>query len=162
MLPVAALFLLTFQVQAQTSKKLSAPLLVPINNIFDAMRAHDDKKFKAQFTAKAILERANKKNEVEVSDLNKFALFIKQTPKHLDEQIFNISFNVSGNLASAWVPFAFYLDGKLSHCGVNSFQLVKQQSLWKIRYLMDNSFSGDCEAFIKQHKNQVISSKLSG
>jgi len=137
---------------ANKPESTSISVLMPINNMFDAMRQHDGKMFIAQFTEQAILERANKDNNVEVSDLNKFSLFIKETPKHLDEKIFNIKVNQSGNLASAWVPFAFYLDGKLSHCGVNSFQLIKQQEIWKIQYLMDNTFTGDCESFIKHHK----------
>jgi len=130
----------------------SAAVLNPIKNMFDAMREHDGKKFSNQFTQKAILERANKINEIEISNLNKFSEFINTTNKHLDEQTFDIKINISDNLASAWVPFAFYLDGKLSHCGVNSFQLIKQQEQWKVRYLIDNAYSGDCEVFIKQHK----------
>ncbi|NQZ89158.1 MAG: hypothetical protein HRT54_16410 [Colwellia sp.] len=146
------LLCLTSQSHANNPDHPSTSVIMPINNMFDAMRQHDGEMFIAQFTEKAILERANKENNVEVSDLNKFSIFIKETSKHLDEKIFNIKINQSGNLASAWVPFAFYLDGKLSHCGVNSFQLIKQQAVWKIHYLMDNTFTGDCEKFIKHHK----------
>ncbi len=146
--------LLSINVSAHSEIKTteSQSVLKPINNMFDAMREHDGNKFLAQFTQQAILERANKINEIEISDLTKFSKVINTTKKHLDEQIFNIKINISENLASAWVPFAFYLDGKLSHCGVNSFQLIKQQEQWKVRYLIDNAYSGDCEIFIKQHK----------
>jgi hypothetical protein len=146
--------LLSINVSANTKMETTenAAVLNPINNMFNAMREHDGKKFLAQFTEQAILERATKVNEIEISNLNKFSEFINTTKKHLDEQTFNIKINISDNLASAWVPFAFYLDGKLSHCGVNSFQLIKQQEQWKVRYLIDNAYSGDCEIFIKQHK----------
>ena len=146
--------LLSINVSANTEMETteSAAVLTPINNMFDAMREHDGKKLLAQFTQQAVLERANKINEIEISNLNKFSEFINTTNKHLDEQTFDIKINISDNLASAWVPFAFYLDGKLSHCGVNSFQLIKQQEQWKVRYLIDNTYSGDCEIFIKQHK----------
>lgn len=130
-------------------------VLSPINNMFDAMREHDSKKFLKQFTEEAILERATKNNEVKQSDLMKFAEFIEGSKKHLDEKLFNIKIQESGNLAAAWAPFAFYIDGKLSHCGVNSFQLIKQNELWKIRYLMDNAYQGDCLEFIKRHKVTV-------
>jgi len=141
-------------VQASEASNASNPVLVPINTMFDAMREHNGKKLLAQFTPQAILERVNNKNEVVGSELNKFAAFVTKTSKHLDEQIFNIKINESGNLANAWVPFAFYLDGKLSHCGVNSFQLVKLESQWKVRYLMDNSYTGDCTLFIEHHKSE--------
>ena len=149
------LLCLSSQAHSNKPETPSTSVLMPINNMFDAMRQHDGKKFIAQFTEQAILERVNKENNVETSDLNEFSDFINETSKHLDEKIFNIKINKSGNLASAWVPFAFFLDGKLSHCGVNSFQLIKQHELWKIRYLMDNTFLGDCEAFIKKHKSEA-------
>ncbi|MCO4797809.1 MAG: hypothetical protein KC484_01235 [Colwelliaceae bacterium] len=133
----------------------NSQVMTPINNMFDAMREHNGKKLLQQFTEEAILERVNKKNEVKKSDLSKFAEFVDKSPKHLDEQLFNITIQESGNLASAWTPFAFYLDGKLSHCGINSFQLIKQNEQWKIRYLMDNAFQGDCQKFIKMHKNSL-------
>jgi len=134
-------------------------VLKPINNMFNAMREHDGNKLIAQFTQQAILERATKINEIEVSNLVKFSEFINISKNHLDEQTFGVKINISGNLASAWVPFAFYLDGKLNHCGVNSFQLIKQQEQWKVRYLIDNAYSGDCELFIKQHKQHKQQNK---
>jgi hypothetical protein len=152
---IVTLLFLTSQTHANKPEHSSFSILLPINNMFNAMREHNREKFLDQFTEQAILERVNNENNLEASDLYKFSLFIKETPRYLDEKIFNTKINQSGNLANAWVPFAFYLDGKLSHCGVNSFQLIKQQEVWKIRYLMDNTFTGDCEAFIKKHKSEV-------
>jgi hypothetical protein len=108
-------------------------VLTPINNMFDAMREHNGEKLLAQFTQDAILERANKKDKIQISDLNKFANSINSAKKHLDEQIFNVSVHQSGNLASVWTPFDFYIDGQLSHCGVNSFHLILEQGQGKIR-----------------------------
>jgi len=131
-------------------------VITPINNMFDAMRANDGDKLLAQFIDGAILERANTEDKIENSDLNKFATMVSKSTRKFDERIFNITIKQSGNLASVWTPFAFYLDGKLSHCGVNSFQLIKQQSQWKIRYLIDNGFEGDCEKFIAKHRSKEL------
>jgi hypothetical protein len=150
---IKKIILLSFILQTFTTvASEKAQVLSPINNMFDAMREHDSKKFLKQFTEKAILERATKNDEVKKSDLMKFAEFIEGSKKHLDEKLFNVKIQESGNLASAWAPFVFYLDGKLSHCGVNSFQLIKQNERWKIRYLMDNAYEGDCQEFIEKHK----------
>jgi len=129
----------------------NSEILIPINNMFDAMREHDSKKFSQQFTTGAILERATKTNEIKQSDLTKFAQLIDKSTHYLDEQLFNISIHQSGNVASVWTPFAFYLDRKLSHCGINSFQLIKQSEQWKIRYLIDNAYQGNCQDFINKH-----------
>jgi hypothetical protein len=52
---------------------------------------------------------------------------------------------VSGPLATVWTPYKFYFDGKLHHCGVNSFQLVRLRDGWKIQYLIDTRNIDGCE-----------------
>ena len=46
------------------------------------------------------------------------------------------------SLASVWTPYTFYLNGKISHCGTNSFQLVKTAAGWKIQYIIDTRRKG--------------------
>lgn len=42
-----------------------------------------------------------------------------------------------GTMAQVWTPYEFYVNGKLSHRGVNSFSLAKIAGAWKITYLID-------------------------
>ncbi|GHG08270.1 hypothetical protein [Thalassotalea marina] len=145
-------FLVLSQYTSTAIANDASPAMTPINNMFDAMREHDGEKLLAQFVEGAMLERAHKDNSIKQTELAKFAAFVSQTDKHLDEHLFNVTIKTSDNLASAWTPYAFYLDGKLSHCGVNSFQMIKQNNQWKIRYLIDNQHLGDCTTFIENHK----------
>ena len=45
--------------------------------------------------------------------------------------------HIEKSLASVWTPYKFYLNGKVSHTGTNSFQLVKTAEGWKIQYIID-------------------------
>lgn len=144
------------QIKSPTGVTKVSEVLMPIHQLFDAMREHDGEKLLSQFIKGAMLERATTEDKVDNSDLNDFAKTVSKSTKNLDERIFNITVKQSGNLANVWTPFAFYLDGKLSHCGVNSFVLIKQQGQWKIRYLIDNGYEGDCEAFIAEHKAKEL------
>lgn len=45
-------------------------------------------------------------------------------------------------MASAWVPYTFYLDGVITHCGVNSIELLRDQEGWKITQLSDTRREG--------------------
>ena len=68
---------------------------------------------------------------------NAVADFVKRittTPEGttLDELILSYHIRVDGAMASAWTPYRFYVNDTFSHCGVNSFQLVKMASGWKI------------------------------
>jgi hypothetical protein len=58
-------------------------------------------------------------------------------PGLLDERIQFASVLVEGSLASVWTPYEFYFNGRYSHCGVNSFQLVRLRGKWQIQYLID-------------------------
>lgn len=39
---------------------------------------------------------------------------------------------VQGHIAVVWTPYDFHIDGEFSHCGVDSFQLIKQEGSWLI------------------------------
>jgi hypothetical protein len=69
----------------------------------------------------------------------------KQAKGALDEQIQFESIKIDGDLASVWTPYKFYFSGKLSHCGVNSFQLVRLNGSWRIQYLIDTRRRSGCE-----------------
>lgn len=48
------------------------------------------------------------------------------------ERIWDARVTVHGNLAQVWAPYDFHLDGKLSHCGIDSFSLVRGADGWRI------------------------------
>jgi len=61
-----------------------------------------------------------------------------KNPKDLwREDILSYKFNIDGAMAEVWMPFKFYLNNKLLHCGINSFQLFKNRGSWKIIYIVD-------------------------
>ena len=126
--------------------------LQPITHLFDAMREHNGKKFLLQFSEKAILQRVKQDGSIQTSKLKQFAESIASSTNSLDEQLLSVSLHKQGSLASVWTPYIFYLDGKVSHCGHNSFQLVKFAGEWKIQYLIDNVFDGDCDDFSQRFK----------
>ncbi|QRP62556.1 nuclear transport factor 2 family protein [Rhodanobacter sp. FDAARGOS 1247] len=48
------------------------------------------------------------------------------------ERIWDAQVTVQGNLAQVWAPYDFHLDGKLSHCGIDSFSLARTADGWRI------------------------------
>jgi hypothetical protein len=38
----------------------------------------------------------------------------------------------TGNLATVWVPYDFHVNGAWSHCGVDTFTMVKVEGEWRI------------------------------
>lgn len=54
-----------------------------------------------------------------------------------EEKILSYKIKIDGAMAHAWTPYEFYLNGKLSHKGVNSFTLFKTAQGWKIVHIID-------------------------
>jgi hypothetical protein len=61
-----------------------------------------------------------------------------------DERITFGMIKIDADLASVWTPYKFYFKQQYSHCGANSFQLVRLNGIWKIQYLIDTRRKADC------------------
>lgn len=78
-----------------------------------------------------------------------FGLFLKsilRIPDSVDfqEKIRSFNIQIDGAMAHAWTPYEFWYNGTFSHCGVNSFQLFKEDEDWKINYLIDTRHREGC------------------
>lgn len=54
-----------------------------------------------------------------------------------EEKILSYKVEVDGAMAHAWTPYEFYINGKLSHSGVNAFTFFKENNVWKIIHIID-------------------------
>lgn len=126
-----------------------------INKLFDAMRSSDAAMLQAAFSdSGALLQTiAHTKDDrtiVRNESISNFAKSISGAPKGaLDERISFETIKIDANLASAWTPYSFYYNGKFSHCGVNSFQLVRFNGVWKIQYIIDTRRMKGCAEYKK-------------
>ncbi len=117
----------------------------PIRNLFLGMKNVDPALLNAALSDTAILQTITKTG-VKTEDLKDFVASISKMGKNdLDERITIEAIHVDGNLASVFTPYSFYFKGKLSHCGANSFQLVKQNEEWKIQYIIDTRRKDNCK-----------------
>lgn len=121
-----------------------------VNNLFAAMKNADSVALKNVFSEWAVLQTISRTKEgatvVRTENINDFASFIAKTSKgDADERITFGAVHIDGALASVWTPYEFYLKGTFSHCGVNSFQLVRINAVWKVQYLIDTRRKIDCK-----------------
>ena len=83
---------------------------------------------------------------VKTSDFNDFLKSIVSIPDSIkfQEKLLSYQIKVDGSMANAWTPYELWINDSLSHCGVNSFQLHKQDGTWKIIYLIDTRRREQC------------------
>ncbi len=120
-----------------------------INQLFDGMRKSDSILVGGTFNKGAILQTIGKTKDgntvIKTTDLNEFkTMMAKPHPDIYDERIVFTKILIDANLASVWTDYKFYIGDKFSHCGVNSFQLVKTEAGWKIVYLIDTRRKESC------------------
>ena len=121
-----------------------------VNQLFAAMKGIDPAKLKDAFADGAVLQTISRKQDgsfyVQDEKVNDFAESISRAKKDsLDEQIIFETIKIDGPLASVWAPYKFYYAEKFSHCGVDSFQLVRINGRWKIQFLIDTRRRQGCE-----------------
>ena len=121
-----------------------------INTLFAAMKNGDAPLFKTVFSDSAVMQTIIRNKEgqtvVKTESVNEFASFVGQLKKDsADERIRFETIKLDGPLAIAWTPYNFYYKGQFSHCGVNSFQLVRFEGKWKIQYLIDTRRKQGCD-----------------
>jgi len=122
-----------------------------INKMFTGMKNGDVALLKNSFADSVILQTItrNKEGYVVIKNENtaEFIDFIsKLSPGAADERITFETIKTDGPMAIAWTPYNFYFNGKFSHCGVNSFQLVRFNDGWKIQYIIDTRRKQDCKS----------------
>jgi len=119
-----------------------------INNLFTAMKTSDAVLLKSVFADTAVLQTIETRGSTKVKT-DAVAGFVESISKlpagAADEQITFDIIKIDGALASVWTPYKFYFNGKFSHCGVNSFQLVRFNGEWKIQYLIDTRRRTNCD-----------------
>jgi hypothetical protein len=120
-----------------------------INNMFTGMKTADPVLLKSCFADSMVFQTISRDREGKLVVKNEapadFISFIgKETAGNADERITFDVVKVDGPLAIAWTPYYFYYKGQFSHCGVNSFQLVRFGDGWKIQYIIDTRRRQGC------------------
>lgn len=111
------------------------------------MKNSDAKSLQECFADSAVLQTITRAGKIRNEDLKGFMTQISSLPKNsADERISFDMIKTDDALAMAWTPYQFYYEGKFSHCGVNSFQLVRLAGVWKIQYLIDTRRKENCVA----------------
>lgn len=133
---------------AQATPEEQAVLAV-VQRLFDGMRAGDSTAVRAVFDDGATLSSVSLREGVPVVHTGSIDRFVEAvgTPHEevWDERIWAPEARVDGPMATAWVPYAFYLGDTFSHCGVNAFTLVQRPEGWKVRAITDTRRREGCE-----------------
>ncbi len=127
----------------------SAAIHQVVTTLFDGMRTRDTASMRALFhepVAMRSVSYQKGKAVVEADGLEDWFAGLASAPDTLllDERLGPAEIRVDGNLASVWVYYEFYVSGRFSHCGADSFQFGRTEAGWKIILLADSRRRTEC------------------
>ncbi len=131
-----ALFFLGCSVYGQESPKAA------VEKFFVAFHAKDTSALRSLMHKTATLHSVSERKDgpklshETVADLLKSIGGIPAGMK-FEEKLLSFHEQIDGNMAHVWTPYEFFLDGKRSHAGVNSFHLVREGGQWRVVHLLD-------------------------
>jgi len=143
-----AILLLHFSSKAQTDERTA--IMTVIQKMFDGMRTGDSAAVRSVFDPSARLQtafvNADGQPVLKSESVGNFAEAVGTPHDEIwDERIWGFDIHVEGQLATAWTEYTFFLGEKMSHCGVNAFQLFKSESGWKIIQITDTRRRTGCQ-----------------
>src|SRR5690606_39112648 len=115
----------------------------------DAMRTRDTTTIRASFAEGTMLTSVamrEGKPTVQREPIDSWISSVAGAPAGLvlDERLYNPQVRVSDGLASVWVEYDFYAGERFSHCGVDTFTLVRLADGWKVASLADTRRREGC------------------
>jgi hypothetical protein len=122
-----------------------------IERFFEGFHKQDSLLIKLEIHKDLKLQSIGKNREgvvqLTTTEASKFLKSIVSIPKEqeFEEKILNYNIHIDGAMANVWTDYQFWFNGQFSHCGVNSFQLIKENDTWKIFYLVDTRRREGCE-----------------
>jgi hypothetical protein len=144
------LCLMLFTLEAVQAQSNEDEVRKVIATLFEGMKNKDQNLVEMVFHPEAIMHTTIATADGATLGSNSVQDFINRiatTPANtiLDERILDFQIKIDGNMASAWTPYEFYVNDNFSHCGVNSFSLIKTAKGWKITYVIDTRNKEGCK-----------------
>ncbi len=157
---IPAILTLVFTIQLQGQENDKQAIIHTIDMLFDGMRESDSTKLmnathetatlKTTYTDRSGIPRIQ---ESQIKDFIKGVL--KPHDAIYDERIWSYEIEIDGLLATAWTKYTFFLGEKMSHCGVNAFQLFKSEAGWKIIGITDTRRKDACQTEPDNHEKAI-------
>ena len=113
-----------------------------IETFFEAFHQRDSIKLQSVCTENLVLHSISESGNGTKFSVEKASNFYKSiatipVTMKFEEKILSYNIQIDGAMAHAWTPYEFYVNDKLSHSGVNSFQLFQENGVWKVVYILD-------------------------
>ena len=148
--PLFFILLITVTISVRSQTETQA-VQQTIETFFKGFHEQDSMLMKSVVSDGIIMQSMGRNKEGKTmfreTDFSRFLKGIVSIPDSIPfrEEIKGYSIKIDGPMANAWTDYTFWLKNSISHCGVNSFQLMQQEDQWRIIYIIDTRRKEGCE-----------------
>lgn len=140
----------------------SKDTLAVVNTMFVEMANHNPPAIAALYTTNsnlaALIKTKDGKSVIRNFTGEAFSKNFAEKKSEIKEDMYAPDVKIFGDLALVWGRYVFFVDGKVSHCGVNAFHLVRTDAGWKIANASSTIEPQGCTK--SEKKRKVETSKL--
>jgi hypothetical protein len=121
--------------QAPGSEERAA--IATADSVLAALSTGDSKALARLTLDSAVVGGAGVRDGVERLSLRSWRLYVGRSgPPTFTERGFGATARVQDRVAQVWMPYDLYIGAKWSHCGVDSFTLMKSEGRWRVAALV--------------------------
>lgn len=134
LLPLLGLLVLQPAARAADESNAEKDIRAVIQKLWDSMGAHDGAAIQATMTPDARLALANDKGIVLNVNREEFAARFEKSPadRKMLERTWGEKVFIRGRIATVWAEYDVHVNGKFTHCGIDSFLLLNGPDGWRI------------------------------
>jgi hypothetical protein len=108
----------------------------PVSAVFAGIAARDPAAINAQLvpggSATIVTEQPNGGRTIQRSMWPEAIGRFQPGPEKFEERLSDPAIESDGSVALVWGSYVFLIDGKVNHCGIDHFDLVRDNNGWKI------------------------------
>ncbi len=124
-------------------------VLAVVTKLFDGMKTKDTTMMRSLFVPGAQMGGVpTARQPIPFSSIDAWIASVGRSAPGtlLEEELHNPEVRVDDGLATVWTEYTFKIDGKLSHCGFDAFQLARAADGWKILFVSDTRRTTGCRS----------------
>lgn len=125
-----------------------AQVLAPVNALFAAITTRDAKAIEPLLlpggAAITVAETPDGTRSITRTAWPQFLTRFTPGAQRLEERMRAPAIEIDGDIAMVWGDYTFLIDGKVHHCGVDHFDMVRENGTWKIANVTWTSRTTGC------------------
>jgi hypothetical protein len=125
-------------------------VMQPVNAVFAGIAARDSAAISTQLlpggSATVVTEQPGGARTTARLSWPEVLTHFQPGPEKFEERLSDPAIETDGSVAMVWGNYAFLIDGKVHHCGIDHFDLVRNNGTWKIANITWSQRTTGCPA----------------